>query len=245
MISFRLTVIFAVAYNVSSSSPLVNGGSDLKTCLSCCLLQDNTSEDITCVLYDVFDFIEEVRKSNGRVFVHCSHGVSRSASLVIAYLIWFQVSANAEDIGSAHVAHAHQWHLYPLLETQCPLVCIIRLCACRHHPLHLLTHLFFPLSSLSSRFLSSRPPHLRKRSARSVPSAGWPAPTWASPVSCCSGRSASCPLPPFTSSPPALCAAGACWRASPPPTAAAGRFEERRTRRPSPPPRPSPSHHRS
>ncbi|GJP84702.1 hypothetical protein CLOP_g14752 [Closterium sp. NIES-67] len=53
-------------------------------------LQDNTAEDITCVLYDVFDYIEGVRESGGRVFVHCCQGVSRSTSLVIAYLMWTQ-----------------------------------------------------------------------------------------------------------------------------------------------------------
>ncbi|CAI5520217.1 unnamed protein product [Closterium sp. Naga37s-1] len=53
-------------------------------------LQDNTSEDIQCVLYDVFDFVNEVKQVNGRVFVHCCQGVSRSTSLVIAYLMWAQ-----------------------------------------------------------------------------------------------------------------------------------------------------------
>lgn len=53
-------------------------------------LKDSPSEDITSVLYLVFDFIEEVRKQGGRVFVHCCKGVSRSTSLVIAYLTWLQ-----------------------------------------------------------------------------------------------------------------------------------------------------------
>lgn len=51
-------------------------------------LQDSPSEDITSILYDVFDYFEEVREQNGRVLVHCSSGVSRSTSLVIAYLMW-------------------------------------------------------------------------------------------------------------------------------------------------------------
>eukprot|EP00210_Caulerpa_lentillifera_P005505 g5264.t1 len=51
-------------------------------------LQDSGSEDILSVLYDVFDFIEEARETGGRVFVHCSQGVSRSAALVIAYVMW-------------------------------------------------------------------------------------------------------------------------------------------------------------
>ncbi|KAJ4973927.1 hypothetical protein NE237_007101 [Protea cynaroides] len=51
-------------------------------------LQDSPSEDITSILYDVFDYLEDVREHGGRVFVHCCKGVSRSTALVIAYLIW-------------------------------------------------------------------------------------------------------------------------------------------------------------
>ncbi|KAK9276195.1 hypothetical protein L1049_005726 [Liquidambar formosana] len=51
-------------------------------------LQDSPSEDITSILYDVFDYFEDVREQGGRVLVHCCQGVSRSTSLVIAYLMW-------------------------------------------------------------------------------------------------------------------------------------------------------------
>ncbi|KAL5826887.1 hypothetical protein ACOSQ3_018725 [Xanthoceras sorbifolium] len=51
-------------------------------------LQDSPSEDITSILYDVFDYFEDVREQGGRVFVHCCQGVSRSTSLAIAYLMW-------------------------------------------------------------------------------------------------------------------------------------------------------------
>ncbi|CAM8980020.1 unnamed protein product [Rhodiola kirilowii] len=51
-------------------------------------LQDSPSEDITSILYDVFDYFEDVREQTGRVLVHCCQGVSRSTSLVIAYLMW-------------------------------------------------------------------------------------------------------------------------------------------------------------
>lgn len=50
-------------------------------------LQDSPKEDLLAVLYDVFDFIEDAR-NGGNVFVHCSQGVSRSTSLVIAYRMW-------------------------------------------------------------------------------------------------------------------------------------------------------------
>lgn len=51
-------------------------------------LQDSPTEDITSILYDVFDYFEDVRLQGGRVLVHCCQGVSRSTSLVIAYLMW-------------------------------------------------------------------------------------------------------------------------------------------------------------
>ncbi|KAL5552773.1 hypothetical protein UlMin_040174 [Ulmus minor] len=51
-------------------------------------LRDSPSEDITSILYDVFDYFEDVREQGGRVLVHCCQGVSRSTSLVIAYLMW-------------------------------------------------------------------------------------------------------------------------------------------------------------
>ncbi|KAF3625016.1 Protein-tyrosine-phosphatase MKP1 [Capsicum annuum] len=51
-------------------------------------LHDSLSEDITSILYDVFDYFEDVREQHGRVFVHCYQGVSRSTSLVIGYLMW-------------------------------------------------------------------------------------------------------------------------------------------------------------
>ncbi|TKY47697.1 Protein-tyrosine-phosphatase MKP1 [Spatholobus suberectus] len=51
-------------------------------------LQDSPTEDITSILYDVFDYFEDVREQGGRVLVHCCQGVSRSTALVIAYLMW-------------------------------------------------------------------------------------------------------------------------------------------------------------
>eukprot|EP01025_Chloroclados_australasicus_P032995 TRINITY_DN3351_c0_g2_i1.p1 TRINITY_DN3351_c0_g2~~TRINITY_DN3351_c0_g2_i1.p1 ORF type:complete len:529 (+),score=63.10 TRINITY_DN3351_c0_g2_i1:520-2106(+) len=51
-------------------------------------LYDLPSVDIKCVLYDCFDFIETARAKKGRILVHCEKGVSRSAAVVIGYLMW-------------------------------------------------------------------------------------------------------------------------------------------------------------
>lgn len=49
---------------------------------------DTPAEDILCVLYDTFEFVDRALAGAGRVLVHCSQGVSRSATLAIAYLMW-------------------------------------------------------------------------------------------------------------------------------------------------------------
>ncbi|GFR42894.1 hypothetical protein Agub_g3886 [Astrephomene gubernaculifera] len=51
-------------------------------------LQDTPAEDISCVLYDCLDYIHSALQAGGRILVHCSQGVSRSATLVIAYMMW-------------------------------------------------------------------------------------------------------------------------------------------------------------
>ncbi|XP_057754991.1 protein-tyrosine-phosphatase MKP1 [Arachis stenosperma] len=80
-------------------------------------LQDSPSEDITSILYDVFDYFEDVREQGGRVFVHCCQGVSRSTSLVIAYLMWregqsfddaFQLVKAARGIADPNMGFACQ-----------------------------------------------------------------------------------------------------------------------------------------
>ncbi|XP_057989513.1 protein-tyrosine-phosphatase MKP1 isoform X2 [Hevea brasiliensis] len=96
-------------------------------------LQDSPSEDITSILYDVFDYFEDVREQGGRVFVHCCQGVSRSTSLVIAYLMWregqsfddaFQYVKAARGIADPNMGFACQLlqcqkrvHAFPLSPT--------------------------------------------------------------------------------------------------------------------------------
>ncbi|CAL0325097.1 unnamed protein product [Lupinus luteus] len=80
-------------------------------------LQDSPTEDITSILYDVFDYFEDVREQGGRVLVHCCQGVSRSTSLVIAYIMWresqsfedaFQYVKNARGVTNPNMGFACQ-----------------------------------------------------------------------------------------------------------------------------------------
>ncbi|KAL8550583.1 hypothetical protein ACS0TY_009130 [Phlomoides rotata] len=80
-------------------------------------LKDSPSEDITSILYDVFDYFEDVREQGGRVLVHCCHGVSRSTSLVIAYIMWkegqsfddaFQYVKEGREVANPNVGFACQ-----------------------------------------------------------------------------------------------------------------------------------------
>ncbi|CAN8279392.1 unnamed protein product [Cochlearia groenlandica] len=131
-------------------------------------LQDSPSEDITSILYDVFDYFEDVREQSGRLYVHCCQGVSRSTSLVIAYLMWregqsfddaFQYVKSARGITDPNMGFACQLlqcqkrvHAFPLSPTS-----FLRMYKMSPHspydPLHLVPKLLndpYP-SSLDSR----------------------------------------------------------------------------------------------
>jgi protein-tyrosine phosphatase len=52
-------------------------------------MYDTLDQDIVVYLDESFDFIDEcLNIPNGRILVHCNAGVSRSASIIIAYLIY-------------------------------------------------------------------------------------------------------------------------------------------------------------
>mmetsp|Transcript_1943 Transcript_1943/g.3363 ORF Transcript_1943/g.3363 Transcript_1943/m.3363 type:complete len:240 (+) Transcript_1943:1781-2500(+) len=53
-------------------------------------LKDHTRENIECCFYETIDFIEEAKRQNGRVFIHCVQGISRSTTLILCYMIFTQ-----------------------------------------------------------------------------------------------------------------------------------------------------------
>ena len=51
-------------------------------------LKDTAKENIECIFYMCIDFINKCKKENKKILVHCFQGISRSAAIVIAYLIY-------------------------------------------------------------------------------------------------------------------------------------------------------------
>ena len=51
-------------------------------------IRDNVSENIECLFFLCINYINNVKEKKGRVLIHCYKGVSRSVSIVIAYLIY-------------------------------------------------------------------------------------------------------------------------------------------------------------
>ncbi|XP_046558461.1 dual specificity protein phosphatase 1-B-like [Haliotis rubra] len=50
-------------------------------------VQDNSSADLLSWFHKAIDFIDSVRTSGGKVLVHCHAGISRSATICLAYLM--------------------------------------------------------------------------------------------------------------------------------------------------------------
>ena len=51
-------------------------------------IRDNVSENLECLFFLCINYINDVKEKKGRVLIHCYKGVSRSVSIVIAYLIY-------------------------------------------------------------------------------------------------------------------------------------------------------------
>lgn len=50
-------------------------------------IQDNSSENIVAWFQTAFDFIDKVKESDDHILIHCVGGVSRSATIAIAYVM--------------------------------------------------------------------------------------------------------------------------------------------------------------
>ncbi|XP_062410480.1 dual specificity protein phosphatase 4 [Sardina pilchardus] len=70
--------------NVSSNCPNHFEGIYQYKCIP---VEDNHKEDISSWFIEAIEFIDSVKDSNGRVLVHCHAGISRSATICLAYLM--------------------------------------------------------------------------------------------------------------------------------------------------------------
>jgi len=75
---------FTHILNVSSNNCLVYEG---VTCLWKSI-SDNVKQSIFTVLPDCVSFIDMALRQEGKILVHCQAGISRSVTMVMAYLMW-------------------------------------------------------------------------------------------------------------------------------------------------------------
>ncbi|XP_066430625.1 dual specificity protein phosphatase 4 [Eleutherodactylus coqui] len=78
--ALRITALL----NVSSDCPNHFEGHFQYKCIP---VEDNHKADISSWFIEAIEFIDSVKDSNGRVLVHCHAGISRSATICLAYLM--------------------------------------------------------------------------------------------------------------------------------------------------------------
>ncbi|DBA02176.1 TPA: hypothetical protein N0F65_004811 [Lagenidium giganteum] len=86
-------------------------------------IKDRPDADISAFFNDVYAFIEEAKRmQHGRVLVHCTQGISRSATLVIMYLMrsnnWSLVTAVNFALASRGVVYPNEGFLRSLMDEE-------------------------------------------------------------------------------------------------------------------------------
>ena len=51
-------------------------------------LKDHVRENIECCFYEVIDFMKQAKSENGRVYVHCVQGISRSTTMCLCFMMF-------------------------------------------------------------------------------------------------------------------------------------------------------------
>jgi hypothetical protein len=87
--SHGIRYILCVARECVDVCPVGSSEVDSSITRVCVSVDDSADEDITQHFGPCFNVIEEARSSNASILVHCRKGVSRSPSIVLAYLIQY------------------------------------------------------------------------------------------------------------------------------------------------------------
>eukprot|EP00301_Raphidiophrys_heterophryoidea_P003162 c11440_g1_i1.p1 GENE.c11440_g1_i1~~c11440_g1_i1.p1 ORF type:complete len:489 (+),score=71.53 c11440_g1_i1:102-1568(+) len=93
---FEITHVLNLAAGVCDNSFANNP--EIKLTYMSLDLADGPSEDIICYVYDCIEFIDSAINSGGNVLVHCWQGVSRSTSMVVAWIMLKQRLAYDETL---------------------------------------------------------------------------------------------------------------------------------------------------
>jgi len=78
-----ITAVINCANGKSASDLSLEGFAELSL-----RFRDKSSQDISMSFFTAVEFIENTIEQGGSVLVHCWRGISRSATIVLAYLIW-------------------------------------------------------------------------------------------------------------------------------------------------------------